>query len=262
MRQGGQGHRFPRNPPAGPRDQTTKHKSAWTANAKVFRVSQQPRQISSFFAISDIPTSHFDTMEPPTWFWAILLAWLVGRDTIKSSLSTSSREKPELKDRGLGLFTVATLIALAAACLLPTITSTLPSVIPDLLEVGQGLTNGEKQQQQASATTDEGFGQDDFTRIKNATLGFQKVFVINLPDRTDKRDALSLVGTLTGIKLDWVRALRGVDVSDKALPLGVDRHGWRDGGIGSWRSQMNAIRTWEALFTLIGLLSIVAELNA
>ncbi|KAK8075774.1 glycosyltransferase family 25 protein [Apiospora hydei] len=83
----------------------------------------------------------------------------------------------------------------------------------------------------------------DIARIQNATLGFEKVFVINLPDRTDKRDALSLVAALTGIQLDWVRALRGADVPDKALPLGVDRQGWRDGGIGSWRSQMNAIRT-------------------
>ncbi|KAK8103545.1 uncharacterized protein PG998_010578 [Apiospora kogelbergensis] len=110
----------------------------------------------------------------------------------------------------------------------------------------QSLSNGE-QQQQATYASGEGEG-DDVMRINNATLGFQKVFVINLPDRTDKRDALSLIGTLTGIKLDWVRALRGVDVPDKALPLGVDRQGWRDGGIGSWRSQMNAIRTWDPFY--------------
>ncbi|KAK7994531.1 family 25 glycosyltransferase [Apiospora marii] len=101
----------------------------------------------------------------------------------------------------------------------------------------------QQQQQKPPATAPEDEGEPDIERIQNATLGFQKVFVVNLPERTDKRDALSLVSTLTGIKLDWVRALRGVDVPDKALPLGVDREGWRDGGIGSWRSQMNAIRT-------------------
>lgn len=79
--------------------------------------------------------------------------------------------------------------------------------------------------------------------IHNATLGFEKIFVVNLPERTDKRDALSLVSALTDIKLTWTSALRGTSVPDKALPLGVDRKGWRDGGIGSWRSQMNAIRT-------------------
>lgn len=79
--------------------------------------------------------------------------------------------------------------------------------------------------------------------VHNETLGFQKIFVINLPERTDKRDALSLVSVLTGIKLTWTSAIRGSNVPDKALPLGVDRKGWRDGGIGSWRSQMNVIRT-------------------
>lgn len=79
--------------------------------------------------------------------------------------------------------------------------------------------------------------------INNETLGFHKIFVVNLPERTDKRDALSLVGALTDIKLTWTSAIRGTSVPDKALPLGVDRAGWRDGGIGSWRSQINIIRT-------------------
>lgn len=79
--------------------------------------------------------------------------------------------------------------------------------------------------------------------IHNETLGFQKVFVINLPERTDKRDALSLASVLTDVKLTWTSAIRGSNVPDKALPLGVDRMTWRDGGIGSWRSQMNVIRT-------------------
>lgn len=79
--------------------------------------------------------------------------------------------------------------------------------------------------------------------IRNETLGFSKIFVVNLPERTDKRDALSLVGALTNIKLTWTSAIRGTSVPDKALPLGVDRAGWRDGGIGSWRSQINIIRT-------------------
>lgn len=79
--------------------------------------------------------------------------------------------------------------------------------------------------------------------VHNATLGFEKIFVVNLPERADKRDALSLVSALTDIKLTWTSALRGTSVPNKALPLGVDRKGWRDGGIGSWRSQMNVIRT-------------------
>lgn len=81
------------------------------------------------------------------------------------------------------------------------------------------------------------------TIVKNKTLGFEKIFVINLPERTDKRDAMSLTAALTDLELTWTRAMRGTSIPDKALPLGVDREGWRDGGIGSWRSQMNVIRT-------------------
>lgn len=88
-------------------------------------------------------------------------------------------------------------------------------------------------------TSDEVFNK----AIRNETLGFNKIFVVNLPERTDKRDALSLVGALTNIKLTWTSAIRGTSVPDKALPLGIDRAGWRDGGIGSWRSQINIIRT-------------------
>ncbi|KAK8064441.1 glycosyltransferase family 25 protein, partial [Apiospora phragmitis] len=180
-------------------------------------------------------------MEPPSWFWAMLLAWLVGRDALNSLLSgPSNKEKSGPKRSQLGFATTIALVVLAVASLLPAITSTLPSSIPAMLEVGQSPSASEEQQPVATASNEE---EEDIARITNATLGFEKVFVINLPDRTDKRDALSLVSTLTGIKLDWVRAIRGVDVPDKALPLGVDRQGWRDGGIGSWRSQMNAIRT-------------------
>ncbi|KAK7987106.1 glycosyltransferase family 25 protein [Apiospora saccharicola] len=189
-------------------------------------------------------------MEPPSWFWAALLAWLVGRDALNSWLTSSPKEKSVVKKFQLGFLSTIALVILAVACLLPTISSTLPSsVLEEMLEVGQTppTTNEAEQQQymgqqqyQDDVSEEE---EPDLARIRNATLGFEKVFVVNLPDRTDKRDALSLAGTLTGIKLDWVRALRGVDVPDKALPLGVDRQGWRDGGIGSWRSQMNAIRT-------------------
>lgn len=93
------------------------------------------------------------------------------------------------------------------------------------------------------SSSDEANEAAHMAAIQNATLGFEKIFVVNLPERADKRDALSLVSALTDIKLTWTSALRGTSVPDKALPLGVDRKGWMDGGIGSWRSQMNVIRT-------------------
>lgn len=110
-----------------------------------------------------------------------------------------------------------------------------------------GLPSEEEQPGLPIHTThqeEEDTSDDAYRRaINNETLGFHKIFVVNLPERTDKRDALSLVGALTDIKLTWTSAIRGTSVPDKALPLGVDRAGWRDGGIGSWRSQINIIRT-------------------
>jgi hypothetical protein len=60
-------------------------------------------------------------------------------------------------------------------------------------------------------------------QIENGTLGFEKIFAIGLPERSDKRDALALTTSLTGFKIDWVDGVRGQSISDKALPFGVDR---------------------------------------
>lgn len=78
--------------------------------------------------------------------------------------------------------------------------------------------------------------------IHNSTLGFQKVFAIGLPERSDKRDALTLISSLTGFKIDWVDGIRGETVVDKAVPYGVDRVKLWESNLGSWRGHMNAVR--------------------
>jgi hypothetical protein len=88
-----------------------------------------------------------------------------------------------------------------------------------------------------SHTNPEGIG-----AAANDTLGFSKVFVVGLPERTDKRDALTLTGALTGFNLEFIEGVKGESVSDKALPLGVDRQALMEGNLGSWRGHMNAIR--------------------
>jgi hypothetical protein len=51
----------------------------------------------------------------------------------------------------------------------------------------------------------------------NQTLGFEKIFVINLPFRTDRRDALELMAAATDMKLDFSRAVKGEEVEGVAL---------------------------------------------
>ncbi|KAI9830031.1 MAG: hypothetical protein M1819_005861 [Sarea resinae] len=78
--------------------------------------------------------------------------------------------------------------------------------------------------------------------INNATLGFGKILVVNLPERTDHRDALTLISGLTNIHLDWIDGIWGKDIPDKALPLGANRELMGNGNLGSWRAHMNAIQ--------------------
>ncbi|KAI9840909.1 MAG: hypothetical protein M1837_001236 [Sclerophora amabilis] len=78
--------------------------------------------------------------------------------------------------------------------------------------------------------------------LANETLGFEKIFVINLPARTDKRDALTLAASLTHMKLTFLPAVYGPDVPDKAVPMGTNRTLLWETNLGSWRSHMNALR--------------------
>lgn len=83
---------------------------------------------------------------------------------------------------------------------------------------------------------------EEINRVTNDTLGFSKIFVVGLPERTDKRDALALTAALTGFHVEFVDGVRGETIPDKAVPFGIDRHGLMETNLGSWRGHMNAIR--------------------
>lgn len=79
-------------------------------------------------------------------------------------------------------------------------------------------------------------------RLILTTVQFQKVFVINLPSRSDRRDMMALAGSLTGVEFDWVDGVSGDDVPEKVLPAdSLDKH-ISKGNKGSWRAHMNALR--------------------
>ncbi|KAI1345064.1 hypothetical protein F5Y15DRAFT_364734 [Xylariaceae sp. FL0016] len=83
----------------------------------------------------------------------------------------------------------------------------------------------------------------DYNRqVTNDTLGFSKVFVVGLPERSDKRDALALTSSLTGFHLEFVDGVKGNEIPDKAVPFGIDRVQFQDTNLGSWRGHMDAIR--------------------
>ncbi|KAF7563759.1 hypothetical protein G7046_g371 [Stylonectria norvegica] len=82
----------------------------------------------------------------------------------------------------------------------------------------------------------------DYARISNQTLGFQKVIAIGLKERTDKRDAMSLMSAMTGFKIDWVNGVKAEAISQKAVPYGIDGTRMSDSFLGNWRGHMNTLR--------------------
>ena len=75
-------------------------------------------------------------------------------------------------------------------------------------------------------------------------MQFQKILVINLPSRTDRRDAMSLSAVVSNLQLNWIDGVSGVsgdDVLEKALPPG-DHKFISPGSKGSWRAHMNTLQ--------------------
>ncbi|RDW76142.1 hypothetical protein BP5796_06963 [Coleophoma crateriformis] len=77
----------------------------------------------------------------------------------------------------------------------------------------------------------------ELSDVMNATLGFQKIYVLSMPSRTDKRDALILSAHLTGIDLEFIDGVKPEEVSEKAVPLRWSKG--TGGTLGCWRGHMN-----------------------
>ncbi|KAI1611048.1 hypothetical protein EDD37DRAFT_693586 [Exophiala viscosa] len=75
--------------------------------------------------------------------------------------------------------------------------------------------------------------------IANRTLGFQKVFVLSLPTRPDKRDSISVQASLTEFDVTFVDGVVGSEIGDKALPYTMTG---RVNELGCWRAHMNVLQ--------------------
>ena len=49
-------------------------------------------------------------------------------------------------------------------------------------------------------------------------LQFQKIFVLSLPNRRDKRDAVTLSAYISGLEIEFVDGVNGSEVSTKEWP--------------------------------------------
>ena len=74
----------------------------------------------------------------------------------------------------------------------------------------------------------------------NIVTQFEKIFAVNLPERTDHRDGLVLAAAVSGISVEFIDGVHGESISTKALPAGYDET-LNLNRIGSWRAHINAI---------------------
>jgi len=79
--------------------------------------------------------------------------------------------------------------------------------------------------------------------VFNATLGFGAILLISLPERTDRRDAVSLIASAQGVQITkLINAVKGSEVAAKAKPAGSGKQKLKDGEIGAWRSHIDAFK--------------------
>lgn len=83
---------------------------------------------------------------------------------------------------------------------------------------------------------------EDLRRVENSTLGFEKVFVIGLQERSDKRDAMELMAATSGFSIDWINGVKPSSIPNKAVPDGINPDNVHDNFLGSWRGHMDTIR--------------------
>ncbi|KAM3438609.1 hypothetical protein MY4824_003148 [Beauveria thailandica] len=84
-------------------------------------------------------------------------------------------------------------------------------------------------------------GQGALQHINNATLGFEKIFVVSLPERTDRRDGLTLQAALSNLKVDFMDGVKGEHIAEKAIPVTEAGVTLDAPVLGCWRGHMNAV---------------------
>ena len=71
-------------------------------------------------------------------------------------------------------------------------------------------------------------------------MQFEKVLVVGLPERSDRRDSIALALDASRVHYEFVNGVHGEDVPKKALPPKANP-GLRPTNIGSWRAHVNAL---------------------
>lgn len=76
-------------------------------------------------------------------------------------------------------------------------------------------------------------------------IQFEKIFVVSLPERSDRRDSILLSAAVMNIDIEIIDAVRGEAVPEKVIPA-KDYGRFMQAEIGCWRSHMNIMQ--ESVF--------------
>ena len=83
----------------------------------------------------------------------------------------------------------------------------------------------------------------------NQTLGFQNIFVLNLPRRVDRRDMMTLMAMASDVRVDFFDALDGNQTAQLRLPkidmiehLRESQYTFTPGQLGCYRSNLNIMQ--------------------
>lgn len=73
---------------------------------------------------------------------------------------------------------------------------------------------------------------------------FEKIFVVGLPSRTDRRDNIILQASISNIEVEFIDGVKGADVAENAIPMDEEGIKLKPANIGSWRAHMNAVQEY------------------
>ncbi|KAF2449263.1 glycosyltransferase family 25 protein [Karstenula rhodostoma CBS 690.94] len=79
--------------------------------------------------------------------------------------------------------------------------------------------------------------------VDNRTLGFGKLFVVNLPQNTDRRDTMVLASSFSRVNVDWVNGLPDDQAINETPLRRQDQEKESTQLRENWRAHVNAVRT-------------------
>jgi GR25 family glycosyltransferase involved in LPS biosynthesis len=81
------------------------------------------------------------------------------------------------------------------------------------------------------------------------TMQFEKIFVVSIPSRTDRRDNMVLQAAVLNIELEFIDAPKGEEVAEKAIPMDETSEHLEGGALGCWRGHMDAIHEYATMIS-------------